>query len=160
MKNQGVLLFCFFFFFFASLFLMIEEQYIHSRKCGNSRKSTEEKGTNLELLATFPVFLQTALGLQGSGQHSSRKLVKTSPLVSGGWIKPTWTWWAVSRVGGRPSLLVSRSCLLGLSSCFDSFSRPQVHQGEPMGRQAPNEKIRPFALKSWATFLLYKLQKK
>ena len=29
-----------------------------------------------------------------------------------------------------------------------------------MGRQAPNEKIRPFALKSWATFLLYKLQKK
>lgn len=81
-----------FFFFFASLFLMIEEQYIHSRKCGNSRKSTEEKGTNLELLATFPVFLQTALGLQGSGQHSSRKLVKTSPLVSGGWIKPTWTW--------------------------------------------------------------------
>lgn len=44
------------------------------------QKITEEKGTNLELLAIFPVFLQTALGLQGSGQHSSRKLVKTSPL--------------------------------------------------------------------------------
>ena len=45
---------------------MIEEQYIHSRKCGNSRKSTEERGTNLELPTTFPVFSQTALGLQGS----------------------------------------------------------------------------------------------
>lgn len=64
------------FFFCFALFLMIE-QHIHSRKCGNSRKSTEEKGSNLELPVTFPVFSQTVLG---SGQPSSWKLVKNSPL--------------------------------------------------------------------------------
>ena len=59
------------------------------------------------------------------GERAAQQLEtgeKQPSVVSGGWVKPTWTWSAVSRVGGRPSLLVSRSCLL--------------------------EKIRPFALKS------------
>lgn len=147
MKNQAMLLFCFSLLFFLLRSLFNDSRTTHPfEKMWKLQKKHRGEGKQ----PWAPHHL-SSLFADSPGEGAAQQLEtgeKQPSVASGGWIKPTWTWSAVSRVGGRPSLLVSRSCLLGLRSYFDSFSCSQVHQGEPMGHQAPNEKIRPFALKS------------
>ena len=156
MKIQAMLLFCFFIFCFS---LFNDRRTIHPfEKMWKLQKKHRGEGNQPWAPHHLSSLFTDSPGAPGQLEHGSWKLVKLVKLC-GFWRmdQAHLDLVSCSRAGGRPSLLVSRSCLLGLSSCFDSFSRLQVQQGEPMGRQAPNEKIQPFALKSWATFLLYKL---